>query len=309
MIDTIHIPVMLEQCIEALHINPQGIYVDATAGMGGHSLRIAEQLTTGKLICIDKDAQAQEICKQNLASQGEKVSYVHSDFRTIETALSSLGIEKVDGILADLGVSSLQLDMAERGFSFRNEAALDMRMNPESALTAFAVINTFESSSIANIFFQYGEEKYANQIARAIVANRPVMTTTQLSDIICQAMPGKSRAQGQHPARRCFQGLRIYVNDEMGALDDFLAVLPKILKPDGRCAILSFHSLEDRRIKQALTQYATGCQCPPDFPVCVCNQKAIMSKQVRQFPSEEEIERNPRSKSATLRSAKRLETD
>lgn len=301
-----HEPVMPAECLEALHIQPDGVYVDGTAGLGGHSEAIAKRLTNGRLYCFDKDREALDYCRQRLAGFGETVQLIHSDFRFMRTALAETGVQEVDGVLLDLGVSSLQLDKPERGFSFRHEAALDMRMNADDGLSARDLVNSMTQQELKQKLYEYGEERFAPQIAAAIIRGRPVETTSQLASLVISAIPSGARSgDDRHPARRVFQALRIAVNDEMGALQDGLEAAVDILKPQGRIAVLTFHSLEDRLVKKVFTAEAAGCECPPSFPVCVCGKQARLTRQTRLVPSEEELRANPRSASARLRWAEK----
>jgi 16S rRNA (cytosine1402-N4)-methyltransferase len=306
-----HEPVMLGECLEALNIRPGGLYVDGTAGLGGHSEAIARRLfgtpDGGALYCFDKDAEALERCRARLAPFGEAVRLIHSDFRHMRPALAEQGVDRVDGILLDLGVSSLQLDKPERGFSFRHEAELDMRMDTRQGVTAGELVNTLPARELKTIFYEYGEERYASRIAAAVIRNRPVETTAQLAGIVISAIPGSSRGgDTRHPARRVFQALRMAVNDELGAVRQGLENAIALLKPGGRAAVLTFHSIEDRAVKTAFALAASGCECPPDFPQCVCGKQPVMTKQRRQSPADGEIKRNPRSESAKLRWAEKL---
>ncbi len=306
-----HIPVLLRECVEGLQIRPEGTYVDGTLGRGGHSEAIAERLTTGRLIGIDCDTAAIREAGERLRPQGRKVTLVHGNFRRLGGILDELGIDRADGMLFDLGVSSPQLDDAERGFSYMTDAPLDMRMDRTASLTAFDVVNGWDEAELRRIFFEYGEERYSQRIAAAIVRKRevrPIETTLELVDVIRSAMPAAGLREKQHPAKRCFQAIRIAVNDELGALRDMLDTAMDRLKPGGRLAVISFHSLEDRIVKSAIRARENGCTCPPEFPVCVCGfvqtVKSVTKKPVT--PSEEELERNPRARSAKLRIAQRL---
>ena len=303
-----HVSVMLEECLEALHIRPDGIYVDGTLGRAGHAIEIAKRLTTGRLIGIDRDAEAIEAAGEKLAEFGDRVTLVHGDFREIGSILDQLQIPLVDGMLFDLGVSSPQLDNAERGFSYMGDAPLDMRMDQRASLSAFEVVNTWSEEQLKRILWDYGEERYAPRIARAIVAGREIETTGQLVDVIRSAMPAAALREKQHPAKRAFQAIRIAVNDELGAVEDMLAGAVPHLAPGGRLVVISFHSLEDRLVKTAIQRGAKGCTCPRDFPVCVCGfeptLKAVSRKAI--LPSEREIAENPRARSAKLRVAERI---
>ncbi|MCD8065575.1 MAG: 16S rRNA (cytosine(1402)-N(4))-methyltransferase RsmH [Oscillospiraceae bacterium] len=306
-----HYSVMLSECINALAIKPEGIYVDGTLGLGGHSEQIAKRLTTGRLIAIDRDEHSIETARARLAPYGDKVSIVYGNFRETADVLQSLNIPAVDGILLDLGVSSPQLDEAERGFSYMADAPLDMRMDTGESLTAWLVVNRWPEEKLRRILFEFGEERYAPKIADAIVRARrtePIATTLQLVDIIKSALPAAALREKQHPAKRSFQAIRIAVNDELGAISDFMQGADKLLNVGGRLAVISFHSLEDRIVKNAIRSKENGCTCPRDFPVCVCGfkqtLKSITSKPLT--PSEAELEENPRSRSAKLRVAERV---
>ena len=305
-----HVSVLLDECIEALNIRPDGIYVDGTLGAGGHSEKIAEGLTTGRLISIDRDANALAHAGERLARFGERVTLVKSNFDDIAGILDSLGIGGVDGMLFDLGVSSPQLDDAARGFSYMEDAPLDMRMDPSAPLTAREVVNDWSEQELRRILRDYGEERYAARIAAGIIKRRakaPVETTLELVDIIRSAMPAAALREKQHPAKRSFQAIRIAVNDELGSIERMLAAAPDRLKPGGRLAVISFQSLEDRLVKTAIRKRERGCTCPPDFPVCVCGFVQTLrqvGKPVEAGP--EELERNPRARSARLRVAERV---
>lgn len=306
-----HRPVLLKQCIEALNIKPDGIYVDGTLGRAGHSREIAKRLTSGRLICIDRDQAALDAAPGRLNGLMDRVTLVHGNFGDLAEILDSLSIEKVDGMLFDLGVSSPQLDDASRGFSYMQDAPLDMRMDQSSALNAFEVVNQWPEEELKRILWRYGEERYAPAIARAIVQRRvdkPVETTLELVDVIKGAMPPAALREKQHPAKRSFQAIRIAVNDELGAVERMVSGAVPRLNPGGRLAVISFHSLEDRIVKTGLAEFAKGCTCPPDFPVCVCGK----TPQIRLTPrkpivaDEKELEENPRARSAKLRVAEKL---
>ena len=306
-----HVSVLLEECIQALNIKPDGIYVDGTLGGAGHSSRIAALLTTGRLIGIDRDPVALEAAGKRLEPWKDRVTLVHSNFCQMDRALDSLGIEKVDGILLDLGVSSPQLDDGERGFSYMVDAPLDMRMNGEDALDAHCVVNTWSYEELKRILYDYGEERYAPQIAAAICRRReqkPIETTLELVDIIRSAMPASALREKQHPAKRSFQAIRIAVNDELGAVSMAMEKAIPRLNPGGRLAVITFHSLEDRIVKNAMNAAAKGCTCPPNFPVCVCGKKPQVVCLTRKpiVSGEEELERNPRARSAKLRVCEKL---
>ena len=306
-----HVSVLLDECIEALNIKPNGIYVDGTLGGAGHSSQIAKRLTTGRLIGIDRDPVALKAAGERLAPYADRVTLVHSNFCEIAQVLADLNIETVDGILLDLGVSSPQLDDGSRGFSYMVDAPLDMRMNNEDPITAKDIVNTWSYEELRRILFDYGEERYAPRIADAICRRReekPIETTLELVDIIRSAMPAAALREKQHPAKRSFQAIRIAVNDELGAVRKVMeAAIPR-LNPEGRLAIITFHSLEDRIVKNAMADAAKGCTCPPSFPVCVCGKKP-QAKLITRKPitaTDEELEVNPRSRSAKLRVCEKI---
>lgn len=299
-----HASVLLNECIEALDIKPDGIYVDCTAGGGGHSSKILDKLTSGTLIAIDRDEEALAVCKERL-SKGN-VKFVHSDFKYLSSVLDELGIDKVDGILADLGVSSYQIDNPERGFSYMAaEAPLDMRMDASEQLTAKDIVNGYSESQLCSIIREYGEEKFARSVARNIALERekgPIETCGQLVQIIEKSVPFGSRKNG-HPAKRTFQALRIEVNKELEGLDNFVKDAVERLNPQGRLAVITFHSLEDRAIKQSFVQMTTDCICPPNLPICICNHRAkgILYNKKPILPTTKEQKENSRSQSAKLR--------
>lgn len=306
-----HVSVLLQECLDGLNIRPDGIYVDGTLGGAGHSGQIARALDTGKLIGIDRDPIALKVARERLKDFGDKVILVHSNFCRIDEVLDEQNIEAVDGILLDLGVSSPQLDDSQRGFSYMADAPLDMRMNNTDALTAETVVNTWSYEELRRILFDYGEERYAPAIASAICRvreERPIHTTLELVDVIRSAMPAAALREKQHPAKRSFQAIRIAVNDELGAVRKVMdAAIPK-LKKGGRLAIITFHSLEDRIVKNAMAEAAKGCTCPPEFPVCVCGKKPSV-KLIHRKPitaGEEELRINPRARSAKLRVCEKL---
>jgi 16S rRNA (cytosine1402-N4)-methyltransferase len=306
-----HRPVLLNECIEALNIRPDGIYVDGTLGRAGHSREIAKRLTTGRLICIDRDQAALDAAPERLAGYLDRVTLVHGNFRELSDILDRLDLPGVDGMLFDLGVSSPQLDDGSRGFSYMQDAPLDMRMDQTASLTAWNVVNEWPQEELRRILFQYGEERYATSIAAAIVRRRsekPIETTLELVDVIRSGMPGSALREKQHPAKRSFQGIRIAVNDELASISDLMEAAVPRLNPGGRLAVISFHSLEDRIIKQSLAGFAKGCTCPPDFPVCVCGKKPQVKLKPRKpiLPGKEEIDENPRARSAKLRVAEKL---
>lgn len=306
-----HYSVMLEECLEALRIKPDGIYVDGTLGLGGHSLAIASRLKGGRLIAIDRDETALERAAQRLEKVKDKVSFVHGNFRELGGILDGLGIDRADGMLFDLGVSSPQLDEADRGFSYMADAPLDMRMDRSEALTAADIVNQWSGGELKRIFYDFGEERYAPRISEAIVRYRQtkrIETTLELVDIIKSSMPAAALREKQHPAKRTFQALRIAVNEELDSVSQMLSVAADRLNVGGRLAVISFHSLEDRIVKNAIGSRENGCTCPRDFPVCVCGfvrtMKSLTKKPI--LPSEKELEENPRSRSARLRVAERV---
>ena len=307
-----HYSVLLEECLEGLNIKPDGIYLDGTLGRAGHSHRIAQLLAGGgRLICVDRDQSALVAAEQRLARWMDRVTLVHSNFADVDRILDQLGLEKIDGMLFDLGVSSPQLDDSSRGFSYMADAPLDMRMDRSEGITAADVVNTWGQDELRRILLQYGEERYAGLIAAAIVrrrADKPIETTLELVEVIKGAMPGKALKEKQHPAKRSFQAIRIAVNDELTAVDRMIHAAVPRLKKGGRLAVITFHSLEDRIVKSGLGEFARGCTCPPDFPVCVCGKtpdiRLVNKKPI--LPSERELEENPRSRSAKLRVAEKL---
>ena len=306
-----HKPVLLDECLEALAIKPDGIYLDGTLGRAGHSLEIVKRLTTGRLIGIDRDETAIAAAQERLADYADRVTLVHSNFDRVGEILDELGIDGADGMLFDLGVSSPQLDDARRGFSYMHDAPLDMRMDRTAALCARQVVNEWSYEELRLILFTYGEERYAPVIAKHIVQKRqeaPIETTLQLAQIIKAAMPAAALREKQHPAKRSFQAIRIAVNGELDALPPMLEAAADKLHTGGRLAVISFHSLEDRIIKKTMQALATGCTCPPNFPVCVCGRKPKL-KLISRKPivsGEAELAYNPRARSAKLRVAEKL---
>lgn len=300
-----HYSVLLDECIDGLNVNPHGIYVDCTAGGGGHSAKILERLTDGLLICIDKDEEALQVCKKRL-SKGN-VKFVHSDFKRLPQILDSLEIDSVDGILADLGVSSYQIDNPLRGFSYMAaDAPLDMRMNSQQKLTAKEIVNTYGERQLLDIILDYGEESFAKSIVKNIIAERQkrsIETCGQLVEIIDKSIPYSARKRGSHPAKRTFQALRIEVNKELDGLDEFITSAVDKLTPNGRLAVITFHSLEDRIVKRTFNDLATDCVCPPNLPVCVCNHRAkgVLVNKKPILPTDRELQENSRSQSAKLR--------
>ena len=306
-----HISVLLNECLEGLDIKPDGIYIDGTLGGAGHSSQIAKRLTTGRLIGIDRDPIALRAAGERLEPYKDNVTLVHSNFCEMAQVVEDLGLSGVDGVLLDLGVSSPQLDDSERGFSYMADAPLDMRMNSEDTMSAYTVVNTWSQEELKRILFDYGEERYAPKIAAAICRRReeaPIQTTLELVDIIRSAMPPQALREKQHPAKRSFQAIRIAVNDELGSVEKAMEAAIPLLNPGGRLAVITFHSLEDRIVKNAMAEVSKGCTCPPNFPVCVCGKKPKV-KLISRKPitaSEEELEVNPRSRSAKLRVCEKL---
>lgn len=302
-----HVSVLLNECIEGLKIKEDGIYVDGTLGGGGHSLEIVKRLgESGRLIGIDQDTDALKAASERLKDYSDKVTYVHSNFENVRQVLNDLGIEKADGFLIDIGVSSFQLDEAGRGFSYMQDAPLDMRMNSENELSAYDVVNNYSEEALDNVIFGYGEERWAKRIAQFIVAERekkPIETTFELVDVIKKAIPKGARKDGPHPAKRTFQAIRIEVNRELEILEKTIDDMTDLLNPGGRLCVITFHSLEDRIVKNAFRKQENPCTCPPEFPVCVCGKKPKAKIITRKpiLPSEEELEVNHRSRSAKLR--------
>lgn len=307
-----HRPVLLEECLEGLHVKPSGRYLDGTFGRGGHSVEIAKRLDDGgHLYCLDRDRQALEEGAKRLAPWKDRVTFLHGNFEDLGLLLDQEGIAQIDGMLFDLGVSSPQLDDPARGFSYQKDAPLDMRMNRDDSLTAAVIVNQWPKEELRRILFQYGEERYAASIAAAICRVREeqeIRTTWQLADVIRSAMPAAALREKQHPAKRSFQGIRIAVNDELGAISRMLGQAIAKLAPEGRLAVISFHSLEDRIVKTELVAASRGCDCPPSFPVCVCGKKPIVKLVQRKpiLPSEQELSENPRARSAKLRVAEKI---
>ena len=302
-----HTSVLLTETIEGLQVKPDGVYVDGTLGGGGHSYEIARRLNKeGKLIGIDQDDAAIKAAGERLKEYGDKVTIVRSNYRNTKGVLAGLGVEKIDGMMLDLGVSSYQLDNQERGFSYRYDTPLDMRMDMRQNLSAKEIVNTYSEMELFRVIRDYGEDKFAKNIAKHIVrarAEKEIETTGELNEIIKAAIPAKMRAEGGHPSKRTFQAIRIECNRELEVLKESLEELIDLLAPDGRLCIITFHSLEDRIVKTAFKQAANPCTCPPQFPVCVCGKaskgKVITGKPI--LPSEEELAENSRSKSAKLR--------
>ena len=306
-----HVSVLLDECLHALNIFPHGVYVDGTLGGAGHSSQIVKRLDGGRLIGIDRDPVALKAAGERLSPYQDKVTLVHSNFCEIKAVLQELGISGVDGILLDLGMSSPQLDDKSRGFSYMNDAPLDMRMNNEDSLSAYEVVNTWPQEELKRILYDYGEERYAPQIAGAICRRRelkPIESTLELVDVIRSAMPAAALREAQHPAKRSFQAIRIAVNDELGSVEKVMKDAVECLNPGGRLAVITFHSLEDRIVKTAMVNASKGCTCPPSFPVCVCGKKPKV-KLITKKPivsDQEELDRNPRARSAKLRVCEKL---
>lgn len=306
-----HRAVLLAACIEALAIRPDGVYLDGTLGGAGHSYEIAKRLTTGRLIGVDRDEAALTAARERLGPFAGRVTLVHDNFRNLDEILDRLGLDGIDGMLFDLGVSSPQLDEPERGFSYMADAPLDMRMDRGDRLTAHEVVNGWPEQELRRILYDYGEERWAARIAAAICRTReraPIETTLQLADVIRGAMPPQALREKQHPAKRSFQAIRIAVNDELGAVEQMTRRAIDRLKPGGRLAVITFHSLEDRIVKNAFAQAAKGCTCPPEFPVCVCGKRPLVRLITRKpiTADETELQENPRARSAKLRVAERI---
>lgn len=307
-----HRSVLLDECIESLNIKPDGIYVDGTAGGGGHSLEIVKRLTNGgRLIAIDRDDAAIAAATDRLFEYLDRVTFVRNNFSSAADVCRELGIEKIDGILLDLGVSSYQLDTAERGFSHNNDAPLDMRMDRRGDLDAYTVVNTYSFEELKRVIWEYGEERFAPKIASMIVKRReikPIESTGELVDVIKSAIPAAAREGGHHPAKRTFQAIRIEVNGELDAIAPAIKNAKDIMAGGGRIVIITFHSLEDRIVKQTYADMASGCTCPKNLPICVCGKKPEVKVLTKKpiLPSERELEENPRSRSAKLRVCEKL---
>ncbi|QSZ27916.1 16S rRNA (cytosine(1402)-N(4))-methyltransferase RsmH [Aceticella autotrophica] len=305
----IHKSVLLDEAIDFLNIKSDGIYVDGTVGGGGHSSEIVKRLKSGKLIAIDRDIDAINAVRKKL-KEFNNIEYIHDNFKNIKNILNILNIDKVDGILLDLGVSSYQFDEALRGFSYMKDAPLDMRMDKSSKLTAYDVVNKYTEEELARVIREYGEEKWANRIAKFIVKAREhiiVKTTLQLVDIIKEAIPASARREGPHPARRTFQAIRIEVNEELKGLNKAITDMTDVLNKDGRIVIITFHSLEDRIVKNTFKRLENPCTCPPKLP-CTCGKKPIVKILTKKpvIPDSKELEANPRARSAKLRAAVKL---
>ena len=306
-----HVSVLLQECIENLNIRPDGIYLDGTLGLGGHSYEIASRLTTGRLIGIDRDPSAIERAGARLSPFADRVTLVHGNFSDAAAILDELGIPGADGMLFDLGMSSPQLDEAQRGFSYMQDAPLDMRMDSSAALTAYEVVNSWSEERLNRILWDYGEERYARRITAAILAARakkPIESTLELVELIRGAMPAAALREKQHPAKRSFQAIRIAVNDELGEVERMMDTAPDKLNSGGRLCVISFHSLEDRIVKSGIARRENGCTCPREAPICTCGFVQTLRSVSRKpiLPSAEEIEINPRSRSAKLRVAERV---
>ena len=312
MVEFRHKSVMLDECIDNLKIRPNGIYVDGTLGGGGHSLEIVKRLTDGgRLIAIDKDDDALEFASNRLGEYKERITFVHSDYKNMMTALDELGIDKVDGILLDLGVSSYQLDNGERGFSYNSDARLDMRMDRTESFSAYELVNEYDEKRIADVIWQYGEERFSRQIARNIVkarSTKPVETTLELADIIEKSIPAQNRWKGGNPCKRTFQAIRIEVNSELKGLYEAIMAMGMRLNIGGRICIITFHSLEDRIVKNAFRELEKDCICPPHQPICTCNkrQEVVIITKKPIVSTKEELEYNTRAESAKLRVAERI---
>ena len=306
-----HVPVMLNECIEGLNIKPTGIYLDGTLGGAGHSSEIVKRLTTGKLIAIDKDEEALAVAKERLKEYSDKIIFIHDDFKNAIENLDKLGIGKIDGVLLDLGVSSYQLDNAERGFSYNSDAPLDMRMDQSQSLNAYEVVNNYSEKELADVLWKYGEEKLSRKIAFNIVKARqkaPIKTTLELAQIVLDSYPAKLRWKGGNPCKRTFQAIRIEVNGELRGLSEAIEALTLRLNEGGRICVITFHSLEDRIAKQIFVYLEKDCICPPEQLICTCNKRRdikIITKHPI-LPTEEELEINTRSQSAKLRIAERI---
>jgi 16S rRNA (cytosine1402-N4)-methyltransferase len=306
-----HYSVLLGESIEALNIKPDGVYVDGTLGGGGHSLEIAKRLTTGRLIAIDRDNRALARAGERLKDYADRITYVHGNFGDLGSILDSRGLNAVDGMIFDLGVSSPQLDEAERGFSYMADAPLDMRMDETESLTAHEIVNTWSEDRLKRILYDFGEERYAPRIAAAICRERDkkeISTTLELADIIRGAMPAAALREKQHPAKRSFQAIRIAVNGELEAISSMMEAAAEHLAPGGRLCVISFHSLEDRIVKNAIGSREKGCTCPREAPVCTCGFVQTLKNVTRKpiTASERELDENPRSRSAKLRVAERV---
>ena len=303
-----HFSVLLNECIENLDIKPNGIYVDGTAGGAGHSSKIAERLDGGLLVSVDQDEDAIKVITERLATYGDRVKIVRDNFSNIKSILENLGVDKIDGLLLDLGVSSYQLDTAERGFSYMADAPLDMRMDNRAARSAYTVINEYSADELKKVIYDFGEERFAPKIVSGIIDARPVNTTGELVEIIKKSLPSFARKEEWSSVKRVFQAIRIEVNKELDVIAPAIEAAVNSMNPGGRIVIITFHSLEDRIVKQTFNNLASGCTCPKDFPVCVCGNKPKVKVLTKKpiLPSEEELAINSRSKSAKLRVAERI---
>jgi len=307
-----HVSVLLDECIDNLNIKPDGVYVDCTMGGAGHSKEIVKRLSKdGLFIGFDQDINAINTAKERLSEYSDRVKFVHSNFQNLKSELEKIGIFKIDGVLADLGVSSHQLDEADRGFSYMQDAPLDMRMDIRCSFSAYDVVNTYSEEELAKIIKDYGEDNWAKRIAKFIVDGRQeknIETTGELVEIIKKAIPKKARIDGPHPAKRTFQAIRIEVNNELGVITEMIDDAASIMNEEGRICIITFHSLEDRIVKNAFRDLATDCICPPHIPLCQCDKEALVKVISRKpiLPTDKEVEENPRSRSAKLRVAERI---
>lgn len=307
-----HVSVLLDECIDNLNIKPDGVYVDCTMGGAGHSKEIVKRLSKdGLFIGFDQDINAINTAKERLSEYSDRVKFVHSNFQNLKNELEKIGVYKVDGVLADLGVSSHQLDEADRGFSYMQDAPLDMRMDIRCSFSAYDVVNTYSEAELSKIIKDYGEDNWAKRIAKFIVEGRKeknIETTGELVEIIKKAIPKKARIDGPHPAKRTFQAIRIDVNNELGVITEMIDDAASIMNEGGRICIITFHSLEDRIVKNAFRDLATDCICPPHIPICQCDKEALVKVITRKpiLPTDKEIEENPRSRSAKLRVAERI---
>ncbi len=307
-----HLSVLLYECIEALDIRDGYTYIDCTAGGGGHSLEIAKRMgPNSRLICFDRDKNAIKAATERLHDYLDRVTFINDNFKSIDKVIKDLGITNLGGVLADLGCSSHQFDTPERGFSYMHDAPLDMRMDTDSPLSAYDIVNNYSEEDLKRIIYEYGEERFAPRIASAICRRRessPINTTFELTDIIKGAIPAAARADGPHPSKRTFQAIRIEVNGELDAIRPLIESATAAMSPGGRIAIISFHSLEDRIVKQTYKSLSSGCTCPKDFPICICGNKPKIKEVTKKpiLPSDEELEANPRSRSAKLRIAEKI---
>ncbi len=307
-----HVSVLLSECIDALNIRDGFTYVDCTTGGAGHSLEIAKKMgKNSKLICFDRDKNAIETAKERLRDFEDQVTFVNDNFSSLDSVLTDMKIDNLGGVLADLGCSSHQFDVPERGFSYMHDAALDMRMDTDASLTAYKVVNEYSEEALKKIIYEYGEEKFAPRIASAICRRRtdtPIKTTSELVEVIKGAIPAAARIDGPHPAKRTFQAIRIEVNAELDVIEPMIKTAANHMASTGRIAIISFHSLEDRPVKLAYKELSKGCTCPRDFPVCICGNKPIIKEITKKpiLPGEDELKNNPRSRSAKLRVAEKI---